>query len=94
MRWLFPSRTPFIPSKCYASLYRYTTVPSPIPPSFPRQVHLFSAQASPSPPIEATFLRMNLKFFFTPCKLLAYGEMNATQRAVLRNILREDLVCI
>ena len=32
--------------------------------------------------------------FFTPCKLLAYGEMNTTQRAVLRNILREDLVCI
>ena len=32
--------------------------------------------------------------FFTPCNSLAYGEMNATQRAVLGNILREDLVCI
>ena len=32
--------------------------------------------------------------FFIPCKLLAYGEMNATQRVLLRNILREDLVCI
>ena len=28
MRWLFPSRTPFIPSKCYASLYRNTTAPT------------------------------------------------------------------
>ena len=26
--------------------------------------------------------------FFTPCKCLAYGEMNATQRVLLRNILR------
>ena len=34
------------------------------------------------------------EIFFAPCKCLAYGEMNATQRAVLRNILREDLVRI
>ena len=34
------------------------------------------------------------EIFFAPCNSLAYGEMNATQRAFLRNILREDLVCI
>ena len=34
------------------------------------------------------------EFFFTPCKLLAYGEMNATLVGGLGNILREDLVCI
>ena len=28
------------------------------------------------------------EIFFAPCNSLAYGEMNATQRAVLRNILR------
>lgn len=28
MQWLFPSCMPFIPSKCYASLYRYTTAPT------------------------------------------------------------------
>ena len=32
--------------------------------------------------------------FFTPCKLLAYGEMNTTLAGGLRNILREDLVYI
>ncbi len=45
-------------------------------------------------PHESAPLPQESENFFTPCKLLAYGEMNATQRAVLRNILREDLVCI
>ena len=35
MRWLFPSRAPFIPSKCYASLYRYTTAPTIFALHFP-----------------------------------------------------------
>ena len=34
------------------------------------------------------------EIFFARCKCLAYGKMNATQRVLLRNILREDLVCI
>ena len=71
MQWLFPSRTPFIPSK------------RPLPRSTPS---FFSQKSTPISP-------ENEKFF-SPCKLLAYGEMNATQRAVLGNILREDLVCI
>ena len=45
-------------------------------------------------PREIARLPQENENFFTPCKLLAYGEMNATQRVLLRNILREDLVCI
>ena len=50
-------------------------------------------EASFFPHESAPFSPENEKIF-TPCKLLAYGEMNVTQRAVLRNILRADLVCI
>ena len=35
MRELFPSRAPFIPSKCYASLYRNTTAPTIFALHFP-----------------------------------------------------------
>ena len=45
-------------------------------------------------PREIAHLPQENEIFFAPCNSLAYGEMNATQRAVLRNILREDLVCI
>ena len=54
-------------------------LPRSIPSFFPREI----AQLPPENEI-----------FFAPCKLLAYGEMNATQRVLLGNILREDLVCI
>ena len=94
MRWLFPSRTPFIPAKYYASLYRYTTAPSHLcalfpPPSapLPRSIPSFFSH-------ESTPLPQESENFFTLCKLLAYGEMDATQRVLLRNVLREDLVCI
>ena len=73
MQWLFPFCTPFIPSKCYASLYRYTTTPSHLCASFPREI---------------AHLPQENEIFFVPCNSLAYGEMNATQRSVLRNILR------
>lgn len=45
-------------------------------------------------PREITHLPQENEIFFAPCNSLAYGEMNATQRVLLRNILREDLVCI
>ena len=32
------------------------------------------------------------EIFFALCNSLVYGEMNATQRVLLGNILREDLV--
>ena len=60
---------------------------------FPPSMSLPLSEASFFPHESAPLSPENEKFF-TPCKLLAYGEMNATQRAVLRNILREDLVCI
>ena len=43
---------------------------------------------------EKPHLPQENEIFFAPCKLLAYGEMNATLAGGLRNILREDLVCI
>ena len=45
-------------------------------------------------PREIARLPQENEIFLAPCKLLAYGEMNATQRVLLGNILREDLVCI
>jgi len=75
----------------------------------PISLHSCQLPYSPSiPPLSAPLPRSSTSFFpresapfspenekiFTPCKLLAYGKMNATQRVVLRNILREDLVCI
>ena len=45
-------------------------------------------------PREIARLPQENEIFFAPCNSLAYGEMSTTQRAVLRNILREDLVCI
>ena len=45
-------------------------------------------------PREIARLPQENEIFFAPCNSLAYGKMNTTQRAVLRNILREDLVCI
>ena len=44
MRWLFPSRTPFIPTKCYASLYRYTTTLSHLCASFPLKQESYRGQ--------------------------------------------------
>ena len=63
MRWLFPSRTPFIPGKCYASLYRYTAVPTLLCPPFPHQAHLFPSQLPPSSPTKAPITSPNLNFF-------------------------------
>ena len=71
MRELFPSRTPFIPTKRTSPL---------------AEASFFSQKI--------THLPQENEIFFAPCNSLAYGKMNATQRAVLRNILREDLVCI
>ena len=55
---------------------------------------LFQAQLPSFYPYISPLLVNESEKFFTPCKLLAYGEMNTTQREVLGNILREDLVCI
>ena len=59
------------------------SLPSIPPPSgpLPRSTPSFFSQKS-------THLPQGNEIFFAPCKLLAYGEMNTTQRAVLRNILR------
>ena len=35
-----------------------------------------------------------MKFFFTPCKYLVYGEMNATHCTILSTFFWKDLVCI
>ena len=35
-----------------------------------------------------------MKFFFTPCKYLVYGEMNATLWGILSTFFWKDLVCI
>ena len=45
-------------------------------------------------PPEKHPLPHRIRIFFAPCKCLAYGEMSATLAGGLRNILREDLVCI
>ena len=71
MRELFPSRTPFIPTKRTSSPLKHLLLP-----------------------LRSPHLSQENEIFFAPCNSLAYGEMNATQRVVLRNILREDLVCI
>ena len=70
---------------------------------FPISVHSCHQPYSPSiPPTSTPLPRSTPSFFsqksahlsqaneifFTLCKLLAYGEMNATQRVVLGNILR------
>ena len=54
--------------------------------SLPRSSTSFFSQKS-------THLQEN-EIFFAPCNSLAYGKMNATLAGGLRNILREDLVCI
>ena len=62
----------------------FITLPSaPLPRSIPS----FFSHKSPHHFAES-------EIFFAPCKCLAYGEMNATQRVLLRNILRWDLVRI
>ena len=69
--------------------------------SFSLLVRLSSPPSAPLPrsipsffPRAITHLPQENEIFFAPCNSLAYGEMSTTQRAVLRNILREDLVCI
>ena len=64
-------------------------VPFIPPPSGPllRSTPSFFSQKSPHLPPEN-------EIFFAPCNSLAYGKMNATLAGGLRNILREDLVCI
>ena len=67
----------------------HSSLPS-IPPlsgPLPRSTPSFFSQKS-------THLPQENEIFFAPCKSLAYGEMNATLAGGLRNILREDLVCI
>ena len=70
MRWLFPSRTPFTPSQCYASLYRYTTAPTIFVLHFSLR-HALSGTASPFYPYISPLLVNESEKFFTPCKLLA-----------------------
>ena len=67
----------------------HSSLPFIPPPSGPlsRSIPSFFSQKS-------THLPQENEIFFAPCNSLAYGEMNATQRVVLGNILREDLVCI
>ena len=60
---------------------------SPPSGSLPRSSTSFFSQKSPHLPPEN-------EIFFAPCNSLAYGKMNATLAGGLRNILREDLVCI
>ena len=43
---------------------------------------------------EKPHLPQENEIFFALCNSLAYGEMNTTQRGVLENISRADLVCI
>ena len=74
MRELFPSRTPFIPSKCYASLYRYTTTLSHLCPPFPHQADLFPVQLPPSSPGKAPISPKRMKFFLPPVTLLLMGK--------------------
>ena len=55
-------------------------IPSPSTPLSHSSPSFFPHESAPLP--------QESEIFFTPCKLLVYAEMNATQRAVLRNILR------
>ena len=61
-------------------------IPAPSGP-LPRSTSSFFSQKS-------THLPQENEIFFAPCNSLAYGEMNATLAGGLRNVLREDLVCI
>ena len=67
---------------------------------FPSRAPFIPTKRTSSPlnslvlPREIAHLPPENEIFFAPCNSLAYGEMNTTQRAVLGNILREDLVCI
>ncbi len=70
-------------SRPHSSLPSIPPLSAPLPRSTPS---FFSR--------EITHLPQENEFFFAPCNSLAYGEMNTTQREVLGNILREDLVCI
>ena len=54
---------------------------------FPPSMSLPLSEASFFPR-EIAHLPQENEIFFVPCNSLAYGEMNATQRAVLGNILR------
>ena len=70
-------------SRPHSSLPSIPPLSAPLPRSTPS---FFSR--------EITHLPQENEIFFAPCKLLAYGKMNATLAGVLRNILRADLVCI
>ena len=67
----------------------HSSLPFIPPPSapLPRSIPSFFSR-------EIAQLPQENEIFFAPCNSLAYGKMNATQRVVLGNILREDLVCI
>ena len=76
-----------LPISLYNRPQPYSPFISPPSGPLPRSILSFF-------PREIAHLPQENEIFFTPCNSLAYGKMNATQRAVLRNILREDLVCI
>ena len=80
--WFAPR--PHIGTQLPAALF---TLHSPLSGPLPRSSPSFFSQKS-------THLPQENEIFFAPCNSLAYGEMNTTQRVLLRNILREDLVCI
>ena len=67
----------------------HSSLPFIPPPSapLPRLIPSFFSQKSAQLPQEN-------EIFFAPCNSLAYGKMNTTLAGGLRNILREDLVCI
>ena len=80
--WFAPR--PHIGTQLPAALF---TLHSPLSGPLPRSTPSFFSQKS-------THLLQEDEIFFAPCKLLAYGEMNATLAGGLGNILRADLVCI
>ena len=84
-----------LPISLHSCQLPYSPSIPPLSAPLPRSSTSFFPRESTSffPRESAPFSPENEKIF-TPCKLLAYGKMNATQRVVLRNILREDLVCI
>ena len=72
MRCLFPSRTPFTPSKCYASPPYIATQPPPLSLCFISPYGtLFQAQLPSFYPYISPLLVNESEKFFTPCKLLA-----------------------
>ena len=78
---------PHVPISLHSCQLPYSPSIPPLSAPLPRSIPSFF-------PHESAHLPQEDENFFPPCKLLAYGKMNATLAGGLRNILREDLVCI